>query len=214
MTEHPQRSTNHGRSRLIPLGFGGLYAPVGNHIAHFYYTRQEAQDILIAFLKVGLEAGHQCFCLIPPPWQRGLVEGLTAAAVEVEGALASGQLVVDEGRPTLEAMRDWWTGLLARTPGRFPVVRLCGDMMWSQAKMPSYEEFMAWESTVNMVESPHYMALCQYDLAQLPGSVVVDALKTHHLCIIGDVIHQNPFYASPALFVAELRGRQAMRQPP
>ena len=35
----------------------------------------------------------------------------------------------------------------------------------------------------------------------------MDALKTHPVCVISNVVHQNPLYVEPASFLEELRGR-------
>ena len=62
----------------------------------------------------------------------------------------------------------------------------------------------------NVLNGPPAVFLCQYDLTQFHGNVVIDALKTHPLCIISNVIHWNPFYREPMVFLEELHHRQAI----
>lgn len=67
---------------------------------------------------------------------------------------------------------------------------------------------MEWETMCNVIEGPPAVFLCQYDLTQFLGSVVIDALKTHPLCVVSSVIHKNPFYEKPELFLEGLRRRR------
>lgn len=85
-------------------------------------------------------------------------------------------------------------------------------MTWSLRQASTSEMLMVWETMCNTFENPPAVFLCQYDLAQFLGSVVIDALKTHPLCIIGSAIHQNPFYEQPEVFLEALRRRHAARQ--
>ncbi len=50
----------------IPLGFGNLYANTGDHIGHFYETREERKKSLVSFLATGLEAGDKCVYFLDP----------------------------------------------------------------------------------------------------------------------------------------------------
>jgi hypothetical protein len=196
----------------ISLGFGGLYVSLGDHIGHFYQTRDERETLLLAFLKTGLEEGDRCVYLINQTSHRqAICEALAAAQIKVKEALASGQLILDEGKASPQELRSWFISVITRTPERFRLLRWGGDMAWSLKKMPTSETLMAWETMCNLIESPPAVFLCQYDLTQFLGSVVLDAMKTHPLCIIGNVIHRNPFYSEPAIFLKELQRRQAAR---
>ena len=58
----------------VSLGFAGLYATAGDHLAHFYETPAEELDVLVSFLRAGLEAGDKCICLVssgPILWWNG-----------------------------------------------------------------------------------------------------------------------------------------------
>ncbi|MCH7565399.1 MAG: MEDS domain-containing protein, partial [Gemmatimonadetes bacterium] len=87
-----------GEERL-PLGFADLYASPGDHIGHFYQTAEEWKELLIPFLQKGMQAGEKCVYFMEPGsrWEE-LREGLADAGGDVDGAIASGQLVLDEGR--------------------------------------------------------------------------------------------------------------------
>ena len=90
----------------ISLGFGDLQASVGDHIGHFYQTFAECKEILIPFLCEGLKAGDKCVYFLEPGSRLPDVrKALTAASVDVDGVMASGQLILDEGTSDPATMR-------------------------------------------------------------------------------------------------------------
>ena len=197
-----------GHEDRVPLGFGDLYASTGDHIGHFYETSEEGKNVLISFLKTGLEARQKCVCLTSVgPLRQELQEALTATGIDVKGALASGQLVLDEGKSEPKELQDMLGKALAEIPGRFPMLRWAGVMSWALKKMPTSEKLMEWETHCNTVENPPAVFLCQYELSSFRGTVVMDALKTHPTCVISNVIHQNPYYENPGLYLEGLRRR-------
>jgi hypothetical protein len=41
------------------------------------------------------------------------------------------------------------------------------------------------------------LALCQFDLTVFESDIMMDALRTHPYCVMGDVVVPNPFHESP-----------------
>ena len=192
----------------IHLGFGDLYASTGDHIAHFYQDRDEWKNVLIPFLKMGLEAGEKCLCLVQPgDATQELIGAMRAAGVDMQQACASGQLVLDEGRNSPQEMQAFLQTALTDIPGEYPLLRWGADMTWSLPKIPTSHSLMEWETHCNTIGSVPAVFLCQYDLTQFMGSVVMDAFKTHPLCVISNVIHRNPYFVEPSIFLEELQSR-------
>src|SRR5258707_12818126 len=54
-------------------------------------------------------------------------------------------------------------------------------------------------SRVNYV-TPKYdnIVVCTYDLSKFRASVVMDALRTHPVVIIGGILQENPFFVPPS----------------
>lgn len=197
MQEHAQGMPDHRTNEPVFLGVGGLYAHVGDHIGHFYRTQEEWKALLIPFLTAGLAAGDKCVYLIGQEHQkRAIYQALRAAQINVDAALADGQLVLDEGKSTLAELQTWLASTVAALPWRFRRLRWGGDMTWSLQKLPASAALMEWETWYNRLHHPPVVLLCQYDVTQFPGHVVIDALKIHPLCIIGNVIHRGQWYDS------------------
>ncbi len=105
-------------------------------------------------------------------------------------------------------MQDTLGQALGEIGTRFPLLRWGGDMTWCLKKLPTTEKLMEWESHCNTIEQPPAVFLCQYELTAFLGSVVMDALKTHPLCVVSNAIHRNPYYQEPEAFLEHLRRRK------
>jgi len=210
MGENLPKEISGGQKDRVSLGFGNLYATIGDHVGHFYQTSEEEMSVLVSFLKAGLEAGEKCVCLISAGRRRQeLQEALTVVGIDVESAVASGQLVVDEGKSNPKELQDMLAKVLVEIPGRFPLLRWAGVMSWALKKVPTTEMLMEWETYCNTVGIPAAVFLCQYELAVFNGTTVMDALKTHPICVISNVLHQNPYYEKPEVYLEELRRRDS-----
>ncbi len=208
MENHEQPHV-HAAGEPIELGFGDLFVSVGDHIGHYYQNHTESRDVVVGFLAAGLNGRDKCVYLCQDETWRGVEEQLAERGIDIAAAMASGQLVVDEGRPSPDELRSRLHAALAEIPDPFQMVRWVGDMTWSFGQMADTETLMEWETMCNVVESPPAVFLCQYDLRRFVGSVIIDAMKSHPLSIIGNTVHQNPYYVDPEAFLAEIRSRPA-----
>ncbi len=194
----------------VSIGFGGLSASSGDHIVHFYRTTDQRSEFLVPFLEEGLALGQKCVYLTPPGTSREETESqLRASGLDLEAAAASGQLVIGEGGTSPEELHAALNHALEDVPDRFSFLRWVGDMTWSVGKIASTEQLLEWESICNVIEPAPVVFLCQYDLSRFRGDVVIDALRTHPLALIGNAIHQNPYYQRPEVFLEDVRHRPA-----
>ncbi len=194
----------------MPLGFGDLYASAGDHIGHFYQSSEEEKTVLVSFVKAGIDAGEKCVCLMGAGNKHlELREALADGGIDVEHAIASGQLALSEGKSKPEELQQMLREAMLDVPDKYPLLRWVGVMSWALKKVPTAEMLMEWESHCNCVDDPAPIFLCQYELPMFLGSVVMDAMKTHPICIISGAIHQNPYYQKPEAYLEELRHRDA-----
>jgi hypothetical protein len=54
--------------------------------------------------------------------------------------------------------------------------------------------------------------ICAYDLAKFDASVVIYALRTHPVVIIGGLLQENPFFVPPDQLLVEIRERRSARK--
>jgi hypothetical protein len=86
-------------------------------------------------------------------------------------------------------------------------------MEWALVDMPGAGDLIEYETRVNYV-IPKYdgPVICTYDLTKFGASVVMDALRTHPVVIIGGLLQENPFFVPPDQLLLEIRDRQSARQ--
>ncbi len=196
-----------GQNGRVSLGFGNLTATPGDHIGHFFRTNEEQKTVLVSFIQAGLKAREKCITLMSAGGHQEFQEALTAAGVDVKNTLASGQLVLDVGKSHPQELRDMLAEALVEIPDKFPLLRWAGVMSWALEKVPTTEKLMEWETHCNTVEKPTAVFLCQYELQTFRGNVVMDALKTHPISVVGNAIHQNPYYEDPEVYLQAVRRR-------
>lgn len=207
--------------RTISLGFGGISVPLGSHIAAFYRDRKEQFSVAVPFIKTGLVQGARCICVIDEKTRGELAEALSGPDVDVGAALASSQLSIltaaetylSQGYFSPEKMLDFWEiSLRSALEKGYREIRIIGEVGWILQEKPGVERLMEYEAKFEQVLSRSdypQVTICQYDLSRLGGDTIMDALKTHHTCILGGIIIHNHFYRSPEEFLRELRERSS-----
>jgi hypothetical protein len=95
----------------------------------------------------------------------------------------------------------------------YPLTRFLTHMEWALLDKPGVDELLEMETRFNYV-SPKYPdpVICAYDLSKFSASVVIDAMRTHPVVIIGGVLQENPFFIPPDQFLLEIRERRSVRK--
>ena len=89
-------------------------------------------------------------------------------------------------------------------------LRVYGDAVWILRNLQTTDELMAYEAKVNLLASQYDCTLlCVYDINECSGQVVADALSTHSHVILGEQVHENPFFVEPLEFLKSV----ALRRP-
>ncbi len=193
-------------SVAVPLGFGGVTATVGDHIAHFYKGREQRFNVLGPYVAKGLQNDDRCAVICSPDVAEALCGWLEDHHVDAEAARADGQLIVHPGAATEDDMQALAQRIEAeaRDDGH-PFVRWAGDGHWALAGEMSVCEMLRWEALYDQCSTDWDMlALCQFDLTVFSGDVIMDALRAHPFCVMGDVVVPNPFHEAPEALLDEL----------
>ena len=189
------------------------------HICAFFNDMDEHYRVLQSFITEGFEHGDRAFHLIDPERGQDHLRRLADAGIDVEAALASGQLEVHpwEDGPLHGEQFDqdtWLAGfeeVLQSGPARgYTKTRFLAQMEWALVDMPGIEDMIEFEIRVNYVvpkyENP---VICAYDLSKFDASAVMYALRTHPVVIIGGLLQENPFYVDPEQILLELREKKS-----
>jgi hypothetical protein len=194
---------------MIPPGIGNATVGVGDHIAHFYRGEAEMFGVLGPYVAQGITRGDKCAVISSPETADRLREWLASRGLDVAGALKAGQLIFHPGEATVADMQAMFERVEAEaldTGHKF--VRLIGDGGWALAGRTSTSEMLRWEALYDQLSRDwQILALCQFDLTRFGGDVVMDALRSHPLTVVGQAVLRNPFYTRPEDLLQELERR-------
>ena len=209
---------NENRSAEFARGnLGGQH-----HICAFFNSADEEHRVLSSFFKRGFERGDKAFHLVNPAQRGEHLKRLEEAGINVQDAMDSGQLEVRSwhdaplrgGRFDQDAWLVSFEQVLQSGPASgYAQTRFLAHMEWALVDLPGVEDLIEFETRVNYVV-PKYdnIVICAYDLSKFSAGVVMDALRTHPVVIIGGLLQENPFFVPPDQFLVELKQRQPRRR--
>jgi hypothetical protein len=203
------------------LQFAGGTLGRRRHICALFNGIEEQQRVLGSFVKDGFDRGDKAFHLVDPAQREDHLRRLAEAGIDVHEAMGTGQLEV---RPWQDGPlhggrfdQDTWVASLERVLKSGPAAgyaqtRFLAQMEWALVDLPGVEDLIEFETRLNYVVPKYDNAvICAYDLSKFGASVVMDALRTHPVVIIGGLLQENPFFVSPDQLLLEIRERRAGR---
>ena len=192
------------------------------HICAFFNSIDEQHRVLRPFIKDGFDRGEKVYHYVDPERREEHLGWLADTGVNVHEAMGTGQLEVQPwqestlrgGRFDLDAWLTSFEHLLQSGPAAgYAQTNFMGHMEWALVDLPGVGDLIEYETRVNYV-IPKYdgPVICTYDLTKFGASVVIDALRTHPLVIIGGLLQENPFFVSPDQLLHEIRERRPARK--
>jgi MEDS: MEthanogen/methylotroph, DcmR Sensory domain len=193
-----------------------------HHICAFFNSIDEQHRVLRPFIKDGFDRGDKAFHLVDPGLREEHLRRLAEAGINVQEAMGTGQLEV---RPWQDGPlrggrfdQDTWLAsfeqvLQSGSAAGYAQTRFLAHMEWALADLLGVDDLIEFEARVNYV-IPKYedAVICAYDLTKFGASVVIDALRTHPVVLIGGLLQENPFFVSPDQLLLEIRERQSVRK--
>ena len=205
-----------------PIQLCGTTLGEYRHICAFFRNTSEEYDVLIPFIREGLERGQKAVYIGDPKLHQERLGMLSAAGVDVPAMEKAGQLelrgwdetYLRDGRFDIGEMLDFIPRTLesAREQG-FSLTRMAGHGEWIGDNCPGSADFLRYEIKLNqLIPKDRDVILCLYDLSKLGAGVVMDTLRSHPMVILGGVIQVNPFYVPPDEFLRELAERDTLHR--
>lgn len=204
------------------IHFGGM--PLGNyrHICAFFNTPEEEYRALLPFISEGIKTGDRAFHVLDPELLGEHFRRMQAVGIDTEAAQRRGQLEVSGwenvylrgGHFDQDRMLAMVEEILQGGQDRgYELTRMVAHAEWAMEDMPGVNEFIEYEARLNHI-LPKYKdpVVCVYDCAKLGAGLVMDAMRTHPMVIIGGVLQENSFFLPPDEFLIELRERDAYRR--
>jgi len=205
-----------------PIRFAGTTLGKQRHICALFYTDEQADRVLLPFIKEGLERGEKAFHIVDPKFRDQHLRRLQAAGMDTLEEEHDGQLEVRHWQDTY--LRDGHfdqNRMLALTEEAlqsghndgYTQTRVVAHMDWALSDMPGVNHLVEYEARLNYV-LPKYRdpVVCVYDCTKFGTGVVMDIVRTHPLVIVGGLLQENPFFVPPDQFLKELHERGAYRR--
>jgi PAS domain S-box-containing protein len=181
--------------------------------AHFclFYDRDPVEQMpaLVPYIRAGLSKNEQCIYVADDQTVEELSGRLEESGIDTT-------LEIQRGALKLWSRREW------RQPGElssadklaqlaefiqrafasgFAGIRFAIEMTWALGPDISAERMEHWEASLNTIFTPDFpgQIVCQYNRHRIAPQVVLAALYTHPLLIVGDEVYSNVFYQAPLI---------------
>lgn len=207
------------RSESAPITLAGHALGEHRHVCAFFNSDDEAYGTLLPFIRDGISRGDKAFHIVDPEGRDAYVQRMSDYGIDVDKGLAGSQINVSvwedaylkPGRFDQNAMLELIQEVLRSGKRQgYPLTRLIAHMEWCLRDCPGVEDIVEYESRLNQVLPLNDdVVICTYDIAKHSAEVIMGALRTHPVVIIGGILQVNPFYVTPEDFLAELRARKS-----
>lgn len=192
-------------SPIVDLGIAGETVKVGDHIAYFWENEREF-DRGVDFLALGLRRTDHGVIFGHEDANEKVIASLRAKGLRVDELLATGRLTVLGGASAGDEMLSTIGDCFQKAvDDGCELIRLLGNIGWGHPDWPGQEDILAFEARVTgAAKAFPCVVVCMYDVAALPGKVMVHgAFETHPLTFCRNILRQNPFYVDMHEFLKE-----------
>ena len=200
------------------FGCSGFRFKWGDHICAVFDDRDQQMEVMGQFVSIGLRASQRCVWV----GRSASADRLRRALEDMGGDLAtldvSNQLVfisdvafyMEGGMFEPQRTLDLIGTLLADGQrAGYGTMRVVNDVSWLRDQRLEAERWEQFEvQLTHDVSGLPLVMVCQYDKTQLSGEMIVAAFRTHPVVILGDTVHENPFYDASA--VEQVRARDIL----
>jgi len=189
------------------------------HTCAFVDSREEEYELLIPFLKEGIDCGCRVLTIVDEEnradhdrrLEHGAVVGERDGQLSVHGFkdtyLQEGCFSADRMLALIESVLDEADG------AGYPAVRGFGEMAWALTGLPGTEQLLEYEARVNyLAPKMRNPLVCIYDVNRFSGRVLMDILNTHPKVILAGQVHDNPYYMPPDVYLKHLDERRRLRK--
>ena len=190
-----------------PIRVGGAHLCEARHVCAFFHSVDDQYAATLPFIGEGLVNGDRAVHIVNPVLRAEHERRMTLHGIDTAAARKKGQLDVLDWSDTFFAEGDFkpermigqLEAVLAAGRDRgYPLTRFVAHAEWGLDPRASVQDLLDFESRVNaMWPSSSDAVICCYDLNRFSGDVVIEALRTHPMVIIGGILQENPFFMRP-----------------
>jgi hypothetical protein len=191
----------------------------GMHICTFFRSAAERYRVLMPFIREGMEQGDRAFHIVNPSLRSEHAQRIAEAGIDTARAEVEGQLEIigwddtylRNGSFNRNAMLSLLPALLNEGRNRgFAITRFIADVAWVLNTPGALDQLLEYECRVNLaLPKAGDIVICSYDLDKVDAAMVIAAMRTHPIVLIGGIVQHNPFYVPPEELLKELNERES-----
>lgn len=193
LLSHLEATAMQPEPATVPLGYGGLFAPDGAHIAHLNQASSEGEEVATAFITAGIKRGETVCIVAPDAGMEKIITALVRSEIPVATLRESGRIHLSQGMETPDLQSQFISRVAAARRGGF---RIFGDMRWVKTKNWTARDLKSLEEAPHALvtaTSPGMLFLCQYTMASCSGEEAMVALETHSHILSHNSLQKNQF---------------------
>lgn len=192
---------------------GTSTASWGEHLCAFFYTKAHLLDLLVPYIKTGLEDNEYCL------WITGESVTKEEALHALEGIMPDAATYLASNQLAIISYREWYFSSGVFNPQKsfdnwaaraqcakangFSGTRTTGNPFWLQSE-EDWTRFLDYEHIVNRaIETQRVISLCTYPVDICNSKNMLSTLASHHAMLLS---HGDEWKC------LDLRGRGAMTQ--
>ncbi|MFP4393186.1 MAG: MEDS domain-containing protein [Desulfohalobiaceae bacterium] len=189
----------------------------GDHLCCMYMTEAEHQEVLVPFIRDGLQQSHRVIYIVDARTAETVLGYLRQEGLDPEQDQRSGSLIISSSQDTYlrngSFDPDSMLSLLHKEVQQaekegFQALRVTGEMSWALRGLPGSERLMEYEAKLNHFFPGHKaIGLCQYDMRRFEPDVLLDVLATHPIAVVRNVCYENMYYVPPDEFLSTNRAQ-------
>lgn len=176
----------------------------GHHISLFFQTPEEHREVIVPFLRQGLENGERVIYIGSANSPETIERYLMDDGLDVESYRKNGQWLIlgisdsflYNGSFSPERMSAWLqeqVGNACNDDSR--ILRMAGEMDWVSDNLPDAYRVIWYENRLDGL-FPDFPAivLCQYDMNRFTPGILKDVMRNHPLIIANGELFENFYY--------------------
>jgi DNA-binding CsgD family transcriptional regulator len=185
----------------------------GAHVCVLYATAGEFVRSLVPFVLESLRRREQCLYLADATNVSELLGKLAATGMDVQAAIDREDLLFEparerylcDGRFDPDAMLEFlWAAAENAREREWAGLRVVGEMTWALGTGTCGEHLAAYEARLNGQACASGMRnMCLYDRRRFRPEIIHNVLRTHPMAIVGDHVHENPFFEPAELVLGD-----------
>jgi PAS domain S-box-containing protein len=168
-------------------------APWGTHFCLFYQTKQDLIDVLVPYLKEGLENNEYCLWVTSEPLHpKEAKKTMRSQIKNFDSYIKKNQIdiisysewyLANNEFKSERVLNGWIEKCNSARAQGFEGLRLTGNTFWLEKK--DWKSFMDYEGDVNSVIIANKMiVLCTYSLDKCGSYEILDVIRNHEFAII------------------------------